>query len=270
MDPIEKKPLYHFYPGTDILSVGTIGCNLGCKFCQNWHIAQKESPTEEVSSEQLIEVALRHHSIGIAYTYSEPLVWYEFILDTAKAAKKAGLHNVLVTNGLIHREPLEELLQYIDGMNLDVKAFRQDFYKEICGGGDLTIVQQTAEIAAKHCHLEVTTLLIPGLNDAPGEVKEMTEWLGHVSPDIPLHLSRYFPQYQLDLPPTPLESLEQAREIARQSLHYVYLGNVPDEDRSTYCHVCQHPVVKRTWQSVQVNLLDGACPECGTMIPIVM
>lgn len=270
MDPIEKKSLYHFYPGTDILSVGTIGCNLGCKFCQNWHIAQKESRTEEVSSEQLVELALRHDSVGIAYTYSEPLIWYEFILDTAKAARKAGLRNVLVTNGLIHRGPLEELLQYIDGMNLDVKAFRQEFYREVCGGGDLAIVKQTAEIAAKYCHLEVTTLLIPGLNDEPGEVKELTEWLGHISPDIPLHFSRYFPQYQLDLPPTPVESLMRAKEIARKSLRYVYLGNVPDEDRNTYCYVCQYPVVKRDWHSVKVNLQDGACPACGTLIPIVM
>lgn len=270
LDPIEKKPLYHFYPGTEILSVGTLGCNLRCKFCQNWHIAQKESVTEEVDCEQLVQSALRHNAIGIAYTYSEPLIWFEYILDTAKAAREAGLHNVLVTNGFIHREPLEELLQYIDGINLDVKAFRQDFYRDVCGGGDLATVKQTAEVAAKHCHLEVTTLLIPGFNDQPSEVQELTEWLGSISPNIPLHLSRYFPQYQFDLPPTPIESLEQAKKIGMKSLHYVYLGNVPDEDRNTYCHVCHSLVVKRNGHSIQVAVRDGVCPECGTVIPIVL
>lgn len=265
LDPIEKKPLYHFYPGENILSVGTLGCNLSCKFCQNWHIAQKESPTREVSSEELVQLALKHDSIGIAFTYSEPLVWYEYILDTAQLAKEAGLKNVLVTNGMIHEVPLKELLQYIDAVNLDVKAFHQEFYQDICGGGDLETVKRTAEIAFESSLLEVTTLLISGLNDDPKEVRELVQWLAGISPEIPLHLSRYFPQFQLDLPPTSLESLVKAKEIAEEYLHYVYLGNVPTEDRHTYCYRCHYPVINRSW-NVKVDMQEGLCPECGAVI----
>lgn len=269
MDPIEKKPLYHFYPGREILSVGTVGCNLGCKFCQNWHIAHKNADTREVLSDELVGLALERDSVGIAYTYSEPLVWYEYILDTAKKAHEVGLKNVLVSNGLIHREPLLELLKYIDGVNLDVKAFRQEFYQEVCGGGNLEAVKETARLVAEHCHLEVTTLLIPGLNDAPGEVRELAEWLGGISADIPIHFSRYFPQYKLNLPPTPVESLQRAKEVAGEYLHYIYLGNVPNEDRDTYCHRCHYRVIRRDWE-VKVDLFEGYCPECGTKIPVVL
>lgn len=268
VDPIEKKPLYHFYPGTEILSVGTTGCNLGCRFCQNWHIAQEEAETRELSSEDLVRLALLHKSLGIAYTYSEPLIWYEYILDTAKLARKEGLKNVLVSNGLIHRAPLQELLQYIDAMNLDVKAFREEFYRDVCGGGFLATIKETAELAAEHCHLEITTLLIPGLNDDPGEIKELVTWVAGINEDIPLHFSRYFPQYKLDLPATSIETMERAERIAKEHLHYVYLGNVSSEDRHTYCHTCHYQVVKRDWR-VKIDLQEGACPECGTLIPIV-
>lgn len=267
LDPIEKKPLYHFYPGAKILSVGTLGCNLSCQFCQNWHIAQKESATREVRSEELVRLALEQNSIGIAFTYSEPLVWYEYILDTAQLTNEVGLKNVLVTNGMIQEDPLRELLQYIDGINLDVKAFNQEFYHDICGGGDIETVKRTAEIAFENSLLEVTTLLIPGLNDDPKEIRELACWLSGISPEIPLHLSRYFPQFLLDLSPTPLESLLKAKKIAKEYLHYVYLGNVPFEDLNTYCHCCHYPVIKRSW-NVKVDLLEGLCPECGSTINI--
>ncbi len=268
MDPIEKKPLYHFYPGSEILSIGTIGCNLRCEFCQNWHIAQSEQMTCRVTSQELVELILEHGGIGVAYTYSEPLIWYEYILDTARLVQKAGLKNVLVTNGLIHREPLKELLQYIDAINLDVKAFRQKFYKEVCGGEYLHVVKETAKLAAKMCHLEVTTLLIPGLNDDPEEIRELAEWLGNINPDIPLHFSRYFPQYKISIPPTSITQMYKAKEITSEYLNYIYLGNLVDEDRNTYCPQCHYPVVKRNSQ-VKVQLINGDCPKCGTKISVV-
>ncbi|AZR71937.1 AmmeMemoRadiSam system radical SAM enzyme [Anoxybacter fermentans] len=269
LDPIEKKPLYHFYPGSEILSVGTVGCNLSCMFCQNWHIAHDKAPTRKVTGKELVELALRYNSIGIAYTYSEPLIWYEYILETSKLAREAGLKNVLVTNGFINEEPLKELLQYIDGINLDVKAFHRKFYKEICGGGDLEVIKKTAVLTVENCHLEVTTLLVPGLNDDPEEIEKLSKWLASLSPDIPFHLSRYFPQYKMDLPPTDVESMLEAKKVAEKYLNYVYLGNLTNADRNTYCYQCHYPVVKRSWQ-VDVDLKDGHCPRCGVNIPIIL
>lgn len=269
LDPIEKKPLYHFYPGREVLSVGTIGCNLKCEFCQNWQIAHQERATKRVSSADLIELASKHRSLGLAYTYSEPLIWYEYIFDTAKLAHEVGLKNILVTNGLINREPFLELLKYIDGINLDVKAYSNKFYQDICGGGYLETVIETAEVASKSCHLEVTTLLIPGLNDDLSEIRSLVKWLSNLNPEIPLHLNRYFPNYKLDLPPTSLERMEQAKDIAQEFLHYVYLGNLVNVDRNTFCQRCHYTVIKRDSQ-IKVNLLDGRCPECGQEIPIVI
>ena len=227
LDPIEKKPLYHFYPGSYILSIGTWGCNFSCQFCQNWQIAQAEAEFQELSPEDVVEAAKEAgpRNIGIAYTYSEPAVWYEFVFDTARLARGAGLKNVLVTNGYISHEPLAELLPYIDAMNIDVKAFNEDFYHKICAGS-LAEVKGTVEQAARHCHVEITTLLVPGLNDDPEEIEALSAWLASISPAIPLHLSRYFPRYKLDIPPTPLATMEKARDAARHHLQYVYLGNV--------------------------------------------
>jgi pyruvate formate lyase activating enzyme len=230
MDPIEKKPLYHFYPGSYIFSVGTFGCNMGCGFCQNWRIAHGEPDTIDISPEKLVEIASGdfqgRRSIGIAYTYSEPFMWYEFIRDTAPLARQAGLKNVLVTNGFINPEPLSELLPFIDAMNIDVKGFSEKYYKNTCAG-KLEPVLRTVEKANSHCHVEVTTLLVTGLNDSEEEISALADWLAGVNKDIPLHLSRYFPNYKMELPPTPLATMERAREIAQQKLKYVYLGNVP-------------------------------------------
>lgn len=228
LDPIEKKPLYHFYPGSHILSLGTWGCNFACQFCQNWQLAQAEPETRELLPSQAVEEALRlkaNGNIGIAYTYSEPSVWYEYIFDTSELAKAAGLKNVLVTNGYINEEPLYKLLPYIDAMNIDVKAFQSDFYREYCRG-QLSAVQRTVELAAGHCHVEITTLVIPGLNEAPEEIGELAKWLASVNPDIPLHLSRYFPQYKMNIPATSKETLIRAQDAAEEYLKYVYLGNV--------------------------------------------
>lgn len=229
LDPIEKKPLYRFHPGSYILSAGTFGCNLKCSFCQNWTIAHLEPELAEMTPHQLADKAYalkREGNIGIAYTYNEPSIWYEFIYDTSRLVKEKGLYNVLVTNGFITPEPLEELLPFIDAMNIDVKGYTQGFYHDICKGG-LEDVKRTVEIAAPRCHVEITTLVIPGLNDSREEIGKLAHWLSSISEDIPLHLSRFFPQYQMrDVPPTPVDTLKNARDEALKHLKYVYLGNV--------------------------------------------
>ena len=229
LDPIEKKPLNRFHPGATILSAGTFGCNLKCSFCQNWSIAQDDPDTADVSCQTLVEKAFqlkRDGNIGIAYTYNEPSIWFEYVYEASRIAKEKGLCNVLVTNGFISEEPLEKLLPFIDAMNIDVKAFTVGFYQDICKGS-LENVKKTVEIAAKNCHVEVTTLVIPDLNDEIEEIGELSRWLASISSDIPLHLSRFFPNYKMqDRPPTPKETLVCAREKALEHLKYVYLGNV--------------------------------------------
>jgi pyruvate formate lyase activating enzyme len=232
VDPIEKKPLNRFHPGTFILSVGSAGCNLRCPFCQNHSIARvkpEEIHTHHADSDDIVAkaVSLRNRgNIGIAYTYNEPTVWYEFVYETAVKAKEKGLLNVLVTNGFIEKEPLEQILPYIDAMNIDLKAYNDKFYRELVKGG-LEEVKGTISRSAGHCHVEVTTLVIPGWNDSPEEMEEMAVWLASLSPDLPLHLSRYFPHYEMtDRPPTPLATLQELKRVAGRHLNYVYLGNV--------------------------------------------
>lgn len=229
LDTIEKKPLNRFHPRSLILSAGTFGCNLKCSFCQNWTIAHEHSPTADITPEQLAEKAKEAENvgnIGIAYTYNEPSIWYEFVYDTSRYAKQLGLYNVLVTNGFISREPLLEILPYTDAMNIDVKGFANRFYEDICKA-DLRNVKQTVELAAKSCHVELTTLVIPGHNDSLDEIDKLSEWIASISPEIPLHLSRFFPNYKMkNVPATPVETLIRARDYARRHLKYVYLGNV--------------------------------------------
>ncbi len=232
VDPIEKKPLNRFHPGTCILSVGSVGCNLKCPFCQNHSIAQvkpEEINTHHASCDEIIAKAVslkEQGNIGIAYTYNEPSIWYEFVYETAKKAKENDLLNVLVTNGYISEEPLEQILPYIDAMNIDLKAFNDKFYRELVKGG-LEEVKETIKRSAAQCHVEVTTLVIPGWNDSVAEMEEMTQWLASLSNEIPLHLSRYFPKYEMtDRPPTTLSSLMELKQTAERHLKYVYLGNV--------------------------------------------
>lgn len=227
LDPIEKKPLYRYHPGKYILSVGTKGCNFHCDFCQNWHISQVlDAPTKDITSEEIVEKAKELKSFGIAYTYNEPFIWYEFVLDTAKLAKKNGLENVLVTNGFVNMEPLEGMLPFISAMNIDLKSFNEEFYAKVCRGR-LKPVLDVIKRSAESCHIELTTLLIPTLNDSEAEIRRLVDWIyNNLGPGVPLHLSRYFPCYQMDLPPTPVESLKTAERIAKEKLKYVYLGNV--------------------------------------------
>jgi len=229
LDPIEKKPLYNFNPGSNILSVGTFGCNLKCSFCQNWTIAHDQPETYDMTPEMLVLKAKElktKGNIGIAYTYNEPSIWYEFVYETAKIAKEQGLLNVLVTNGYIGKEALTQLVPYIDAMNIDVKAYTASFYNDICKGA-LDEVKATVEQAYNRCHIEITTLVIPTLNDALEEISDMAKWIASLSPKIPLHLTRYFPNYKMqNIPPTPKETLVRCREEALKYLDYVYLGNI--------------------------------------------
>ena len=230
LDPIEKKPLYHFHPGSFILSVGSFGCNLACPFCQNYAIsmADEQSETQDVTPEQLAALArdLSRRppgNIGIAFTYNEPLLSYEFIMEAAPLLHEAGLFVVLVTNGTIAPAPLEALLPHVDAMNIDLKGWQPDFYRRL--GGDLDTVKHTIARAAKICHVEVTTLIIPGQNDSAGDMEEEARWLASLSPDLPLHISRYFPRWKEYAPATPVETIEQLAAIAGKHLRYVHKGN---------------------------------------------
>jgi len=227
LDPIEKKPLYRYHPGEHILSLGTRGCNLHCDFCQNWHISQEvDVPMEDITSEEIVERSKELGSFGIAYTYNEPFIWYEFVLDTAKLARHNGLENVLVTNGFVNEEPLKGMLPYIDAMNIDLKAFDEDFYTKVCKGR-LKPILNVIKISAKSCHVELTNLIIPTLNDSEAMIRKMADWIyENLGPGVPLHLSRYFPCYKMTIPPTPIETLRMAERIAKEKLKYVYVGNI--------------------------------------------
>ncbi len=275
VDPIEKKPLYHFYPGSHIVSVGTTGCNFACKFCQNWQIAQEESPTRELAPETLVGATLEERAtdgrvVGIAYTYSEPVVWYEYVAEAAALAREEGLKNVLVTNGFILEEPLNRLLPLIDGMNVDVKAFSDEYYRRVCAGTIEPVLRTVETASAAGCHVEVTTLIVPGLNDSDDEIRDLSQWLASIERGIPLHLSRYFPNYRMTLPPTPESSLKRCREIAMENLHYVFLGNMAGAGGSdTRCPRCGTTVLERSGLELRGSRLeDGRCPDCGRAIEV--
>jgi len=269
MDPMEKKPLYHYYPGKYILSVGTIGCNFTCDFCQNYHIAQQEAETESVAPRYLLNICRNEEDcIGIAYTYNEPNVWFEYIIETSEIFRQEGLKNVLVSNGYISQEPLKELLQYVDAMNIDVKGFSEKYYREICGG-TLRDVQKTVEKAAEKAHIEITTLIVPGHNDSVEEIRGLSSWLAGINPSIPLHLSRYYPQYKMTAPPTPIETVMRLKEVASEHLDYVYVGNIPGEDTNTYCPDCNALLLRRRGGITLEHLDDGICSKCGKEINII-
>ncbi len=230
LDPIEKKPLRRFHPGSLILSVGSFGCNLRCPFCQNHEISmsgEDEIQTVDVSPELLADKATELRSrgnIGVAYTYNEPLVGYEYVRDCAGLVHKRGMVNVLVTNGTIEEAPWRQLLPLIDAVNIDLTGFTSAWYRRL--GGDLDTVKRSIALAAEECHVEVTTLLVPGENDSTEEIRELAQWLASVCPEIPLHLSRFFPRYRMaDRPPTPVDQVYRLAEMARGYLSYVYTGN---------------------------------------------
>ncbi len=229
LDPIEKKPLRRFYPGSRILSVGSFGCNLRCPFCQNAGIAAvgAETLTRDCSPEQLVQEALRlreRGNIGVAYTYNEPLVEYEYVRDCAALVRRAGMVNVLVTNGTIEEAPWRQLLPLLDAVNIDLKGFTETWYRHL--GGDLETVKRSILLAAQTCHLEVTNLVVPGENDSEEEMRALSTWLASVSPNIPLHVSRFFPRHRMqDRPPTPVSTVYRLADLARERLRHVYTGN---------------------------------------------
>lgn len=276
IDPIEKKPLNHFLPGSGVLSFGTAGCNLACKYCQNWDMSKARDMDrlmDQASPEQLAEAARQVGARSLAYTYNDPVIFLEYAIDTAKEARKRGVKNVAVTAGYITPEPRAEFFAHMDAANIDLKSFDEKFYYKLCGG-HLQPVLDTIEYVAKEtdCWLELTTLLIPGHNDSPSEIERMCQWLlDHVGPDVPLHFTAFHPDFKMiDVPPTPPETLSQAREIAlKQGLHFVYTGNVHDEGgESTYCANCGHKLIGRDWFTLtDWELEHGHCPKCGTALP---
>lgn len=274
IDPIEKKPLFHFYPGTQVFSLGTAGCNLHCKFCQNWQISQAspdEIPNYEISSAKIVEKAIESGSKSIAFTYNEPIIFYEMMLETAKLAKQKGLKTVMVTNGYINQEPLEELAEYIDAANIDLKAFTEKFYKEYTGATLKPVLESMKTLKKKGVFIEVTNLIIPGANDSKKEIRELCEWIRkNLGAETPMHFSRFFPAYNLkNIPPTPVETLKMAEKIAKEvGLKHVYIGNVITEGgENTVCPKCGEKIIERVRYQVKKNRLEnGKCPKCGKEI----
>lgn len=277
-DPIEKKPLYHFYPGTSILSVGSFGCNLQCEFCQNWQISQtgvKKSLSEErlYSSEKIIELALsKEDNTGIAYTYNEPTVFFEFMIDTAKLAKNRGLKNVMVSNGYINQNPLNKLNNFIDAYSIDLKGFNNNFFKKYTKSTLNPVKESLINIVASGKHLEITNLVIPTLNDNENEFEEMVKWISiNLGKEIVLHISRYYPTYKLNIKATSIEKMVKLKDIAEKYLSYVYLGNVAmPEGNNTYCPSCNELLIKRSGYSISLSSITdkGYCKKCGKQILI--
>ncbi|HIQ01457.1 MAG TPA: AmmeMemoRadiSam system radical SAM enzyme [Anaerolineales bacterium] len=275
LDPVEKKPLFHFLPGDQILSIGTYGCNFRCPFCQNWNISQQRELDERAdflgraaAPEMLIETCRHYGATMIAYTYNEPTVFFEYTYDTTKLAHEHGIRNVYVSNGFMSQEMLEMIEPYLDGINVDLKAFTEDFYREQCQARLEPVKRNIRTIAQEmDIWIEVTTLLIPGLNDSDDELKAMAEWLAEVDSDIPWHVTAFHPDYQmLDRPPTSQIALARAYEIGREAgLHHVYVGNVMDADReSTYCPRCGELLIQRRQYAVHERWRErGICPHCG-------
>jgi len=280
VDPIEKKPLFHFLPGTRSYSIATAGCNFRCLFCQNADIAQL--PTDHQGTilgeycgpEEIVARAEKFGCQSIAYTYTEPTVFFEYALDTSRLANKKGIKNVFVTNGFMTPEALEMIEPYLDAANVDLKAFQDAYYRKICGGR-LEPVKQTLKLMkSKGIFLEVTTLVVPGLNDDANELKHLAEFIvKDLGPETPWHVSRFHPTYRMtDRSPTPVHTLETARDIGRAAgLEYVYIGNVPgDEGENTCCRVCGKLLIDRRAFTVRKNVIDrGHCPYCGASVNIV-
>jgi pyruvate formate lyase activating enzyme len=274
IDPIEKKPFTHFLPGTTSFSIATAGCNLGCIFCQNWQISQ--SRPEDAQSVVLppleaVKLAKKNNCSSIAYTYTEPTVFYEYMLDTAKLAKANGIRNVMHTCGYINPKPLKELLKYMDAVNVDLKGFSEEYYVQMCSGHLDPVLETIKNVRKAGVWLEITNLVIPGKNDDPKMIKDMCAWIKeNVGADTPLYFSAFTPQYKLTgLPPTPLKTLEDASVIAKAAgLKYVYIGNVyGNAGESTYCPKCGKVVVKRMgFDTLEVDLIDGKCKYCGYKI----
>lgn len=279
-DPIEKKPLFHFHPATTVFSVGTFGCNFQCRHCQNWEIStvaiETASPQcHKISPEQLMELAERHDCQGVAWTYNEPGIWLEYVLDTAKAAKEKGLYTVYVTNGFSSPEALDTIGPYLDAYRVDIKGFSDEFYRNIAGVPHWREILETAERAKTKwdMHIEVVTNVIPGFNDNVAQLTDIANWINnHLGELTPWHVTRFYPSYKLtDLPPTPVSSLELACEVGEKAgLKFIYTGNVPGHhNENTVCYSCGKMVIERLGYQTNIIELNGShCANCGADLNI--
>ena len=273
LDPIEKKPFNHFLPGTQSFSIATPGCNLACDWCQNWQISQADevgslTRIPEVDPKKVVQAALEFNAASIAYTYTEPVVFYEFARDTALLAREAGLKNIFVTNGLITPEANADLVTWLDAANVDIKAFDQDVYRKYMHGSLEPVLETCKALKAAGIWLEITTLLVPGVNDDPLQLQNLAQFIANdLGTDTPWHISRYYPQYKFDSPPTSLKGIEKAEHLARMAgLRYVYPGNTASSTQ-TVCPSCGKLLVDRDgYRTVLNELDDGRCPRCNTEI----
>jgi pyruvate formate lyase activating enzyme len=276
-DPIEKKPLYHFQPGTSSFSIATMGCNFRCEFCQNWQISQAviedgQIDGQAISPDKIVASAIRYGCKSIAYTYTEPTIFMELCNDCGRLAKQKGLANVFVSNGYETKEAIDFSRDWLDGINVDLKAFSEDYYKRLCKA-HLQPVLDTLKYISKETNiwLEITTLLVPGENDSDDELKKLAEFIvNEVGADVPWHISRFHPQYKYtNATPTPVSALERAEQIGKEAgLHYVYLGNVPgSKSESTFCYNCGRVLIERIGYRILANhITNCCCPDCGTKI----
>jgi len=278
VDPIEKKPLYHFYPGSSVFSMGTVGCNFKCLHCQNADISTADtsfSYMREITPEESVKLAKERGCQGIAFTYNEPGIWYEFTLDSARLAKENDLYTCYVTNGYISKEPLEEISAFLDAMNIDVKAFTEGFYKKVCKAR-LEPVLETCVLAKKlGIHIELTYLVIPGYNDSLNEIEKFCRWVvENLDENVPVHFSRFHPDHDmLDVPATPMNTMKNVYDIVIKSgLKFVYLGNVPSGDyENTFCPNCGNLCVERSFFDVKLKGLDkNKCSKCGNTLPFIL
>ena len=277
VDPIEKKPLYHFLPGTFSYSLGSIGCNFKCEHCQNWNISQakpQESFTIEITPQMAVQRALESGARSISWTYNEPAIWHEYTFDSAVLAKKAGLKTIYVTNGYITPETLRRIAPYLDAYRVDIKSFSEDFYRKTCGARLAPVLESTKLAKELGMHVETITLVIPTKNDSPDEITRIVKWVhDNVGEDTPMHFTRFHPMYKMnELYPTPVGTIEMAYDIAKkEGMRFVYLGNVGGHKyENTYCPKCNALLIDRVGFSVSaVKIKDGKCPDCGEKIPIV-
>jgi pyruvate formate lyase activating enzyme len=275
IDPIEKKPLFHFLPGTKSYSIATLGCNFHCKFCQNAEISQPiEIFGKNLSPKQIVDAAIDNECKSIAYTYTEPTIFYEYAYDIAKQANKKGLKNIFVTNGYINPTPLKEISPYLDAANIDLKSFSDSFYKKMIGARLQPVLDAIKLYYELGIFLEITTLVIPGKNDSTNNLKQIAEFIASIDKDIPWHVSRFHPYYQLtDTKPTPMKTLEKAVKIGKKAgLKYIYAGNIPGNDfESTFCPKCNAKVIERFMFNIgEINLKKDCCAYCGKKIKLKM
>jgi len=270
LDPIEKKPLYHFFPGKPILSVGTFGCNLSCRFCQNCDISQRILEGETISPEELVHQAESiRGNVGVAFTYNEPGIWYEYVLDCSRLLREKGLKTILVTNGYLEKEPWKNLCSVSHAMNIDLKGFTEDFYKEICGGKLHHVLENIRTAFAAGVHIEITNLVVTGLNTDEKIFDKMVEWISEISPSIPFHISRYFPNFKESASPTDPEILDDFFKRARKKLKFVFVGNIQHpEGNDTKCPKCGKLWIIRRGYSVSKVWSEAVC-SCGEKVEIV-